>query len=39
MDDIPSVEQRPPEWFAQRNEVLSASSIFKVFGSDNVKNE
>ena len=39
MDDIPSVEQRTPEWFAQRNEVLSASSIYKVLKSDSYKNE
>jgi putative phage-type endonuclease len=37
MDDIPSVEQRTPEWFALRNEVLSASSIYKVFGTENSK--
>lgn len=39
MDAIPTVAQRTPEWFAQRNEVLSASSIYKVLGTVNSKNE
>ena len=39
MDEVPTVVQRTPEWFAQRNEVLSASSIYKVLGSVNSKNE
>jgi putative phage-type endonuclease len=39
MDEIPSIQQRTPEWFAQRNEVLSASSIYKVLGTVNSRNE
>lgn len=39
MDEVPSIQQRTPEWFAQRNEVLSASSIYKVLGTVNSKNE
>ncbi len=39
MDAVPTVAQRTPEWFAQRNEVLSASSIYKVLGTVNSKNE
>jgi transposase len=39
MDNIPIVLQRTPEWFAQRNEVLSASSIYKVLGTENAKME
>lgn len=30
LDNIPKIEQRTPEWYAQRNEVISASSIYKV---------
>lgn len=37
MDEIPMVEQRTPEWFAQRNEVLSASSIYKVLKTESYK--
>ena len=34
MDSIPLIEQRTPEWFNQRNNLLSASSIYKVLGSE-----
>jgi hypothetical protein len=35
LDSIPIVEQRSVEWFNQRNNLLSASSIYKVLGTDN----
>ena len=35
LDSIPIVEQRSEEWFNQRNNLLSASSIYKVLGSVN----
>ena len=34
MDSIPLIEQRTQEWFDQRNNLLSASSIYKVLGSE-----
>ena len=33
LDSIPKVEQRTPEWYEQRHNVISASSISKVLGS------
>jgi len=39
LDNIPNVEQRTPEWFSIRNEVLSASSISKVLGTEKAKGE
>lgn len=39
MDSIPLIEQRTPEWFEQRNNLLSASSIYKALGSESAKKE
>lgn len=39
MDSIPLIEQRTPEWFNQRNNLISASSIAKACGSENSKKE
>lgn len=35
LDSIPIVEQRSEEWFNQRNNLLSASNIYKVLGTEN----
>ena len=39
IDNIPNIEQRTPEWYAVRNEYLSASSLHKVLGTENAKRE
>jgi putative phage-type endonuclease len=39
IDNIPNIEQRTPEWYAIRNEYLSASSLHKVLGTENAKRE
>jgi putative phage-type endonuclease len=37
LDSIPEVEQRSPEWYAQRYNLISASSISKVLGTENAR--
>ena len=36
---IPQPNQRTPEWYAFRHKYLTASSLYKVFGSDSVRNQ
>lgn len=36
---IPQPDQRTPEWYAFRHKYLTASSLWKVFGSDSVRNQ
>jgi len=35
---IPQPKQRTPEWYEFRHQIITASNIWKVFGSENVRN-
>jgi len=39
LKSVPQAEQRTPEWYEQRHKYLTASSIWKVFGSESNQNE
>jgi putative phage-type endonuclease len=39
LDSIPNVEQRSPQWYIDRKDKISASSIYKVLGTESSKKE
>ena len=39
LNNIPQADQRSNEWFLQRHKTLTASSIWKVFGTNSVRNQ